>query len=344
MVYPDNPLADPPPLDPERHSAFCERVRDPDTRFVVSLGSGAMLALASSLSILSFLDELGLDNHVDTVWSSSAGAIAAALWCSGTPVERVMTMLRGLRRRDLVDVAWGHIFKGLFTRKWDLDVADGLINGRKLLGRVGRLLRVERVEDCRTPLRILLAHDDGTARLKIVSEGNLIDAVRCSVAMQALMRPGRFEGERYVDPTMLEKTPLPSVIAEHHAEHPGKKLLILAAFHGYHGQRKPIKGLMSRLFFFKEVLQYQVFLAHLAQAARYDDVEVVVYSPCIHDVDTLAVEQADWIFAEVRRQILVRLDDRFLDADIHESDPDVWVPNWCPERLLGDRSKEREEY
>jgi predicted acylesterase/phospholipase RssA len=333
MAYPSTDSR----LDPAKYTKLRQRVSDPDTRFIVSLGSGAMLALASSLSILRFLEELELAGHIDEVWGSSSGAMAGALWCSGTPVERVLTMLRGLRRRDLVDVAWGHILKGLFTRKWDLDVADGLLNGRKLLGRVGRLLRVGGVEDCPVPLRILLAHDDGTARLKVVRCGDLVDAVRCSVAMQGVFRPGRFEGERYVDPTMLEKTPLPSVIADHHANHPGEKLLILAAFHGYHGQRKPIKGLMSRLFFFKEVLQYQVFLAHLSQAARHDDVEVVVYSPCIHDVDTLAVEQADWIFAEVRRQMTVRLDDRFIDADIHEADPDVWVPNWCPERLLGER-------
>ena len=322
-------------LDPGNLSRFIARVKDPDTHFAVSLGSGATLALASSLSILQTLDDLGLRGHVDEVWGASSGALAAGLWCSGTPVAEVMALLRRLRRRDLVDVAWGHILKGLFTRRWDLDLADGLVNGRALIGRVRGLLRVELVEDCPVRLRILLAHDDGSARIKVVKRGSLLDAIRSSIAMQGVMRPGWFEGERFVDPTLLEKTPLPSVTADFRASgSTKKKLLILAAFFGYHGQTRPIRGLMSRIFFFKEVLQYQVFLAHLTAVRHQPGTDVIVYSPCIHDVDTLAVEQADEIFSEVRRQMAVRLSDECLDADIHKADPDVWVPRWCPSTLF----------
>ncbi|OGD72299.1 MAG: hypothetical protein A2Y64_07520 [Candidatus Coatesbacteria bacterium RBG_13_66_14] len=330
MTYPEKPLAP----DAENLSRFIARVSDPDTHFVVSLGSGATLALASSLSILQTLDDLGLRSHVDEVWGASSGALASALWCSGTPVAEVMALLRRLRRRDLVDVAWGHILKGLFTRRWDLDLADGLVNGRALLGRVRGLLRAERVEDCPVRLRILLAHDDGSARIKVVKRGNLLDAIRSSIAMQGVMRPGWFEGERFVDPTLLEKTPLPSITADFRASGSAKKLLILAAFFGYHGQTRPIRGLMSRIFFFKEVLQYQVFLAHLTAVRHQPGTDVIVYSPCIHDVDTLAVEQADEIYSEVRRQMAVRLSDECLDADIHQADPDVWVPRWCPSTLF----------
>ncbi|HUT97500.1 MAG TPA: patatin-like phospholipase family protein [bacterium] len=331
MTYPEKPLA----LDPGNLSRFIARVKDPDTHFAVSLGSGATLALASSLSILQTLDDLGLRGHVDEVWGASSGALAAGLWCSGTPVAEVMALLRRLRRRDLVDVAWGHILKGLFTRRWDLDLADGLVNGRALIGRVRGLLRVELVEDCPVRLRILLAHDDGSARIKVVKRGSLLDAIRSSIAMQGVMRPGWFEGERFVDPTLLEKTPLPSVTADFRASgSTKKKLLILAAFFGYHGQTRPIRGLMSRIFFFKEVLQYQVFLAHLTAVRHQPGTDVIVYSPCIHDVDTLAVEQADEIFSEVRRQMAVRLSDECLDADIHKADPDVWVPRWCPSTLF----------
>ncbi len=330
MTYPEKPL----PLDPEHLSRFIERVREPETHFVISLGSGAMLALASSLSILQTVDDLGLRGHVDEVWGASSGAMAAGLWCSGTPVVEVMALLRRLRRRDLVDVAWRHILRGLFTRRWDLDVVDGLINGRSLIGRIKRFLRVERVEDCQVPIRILLAHDDGSARVKVVKKGPLADAIRCSIAMQGVVRPGWFEGERFVDPTLLEKTPLPSITADFNASGNTKRLFILAAFFGYHGQTKPVKGMMSRIFFFKEVLQYQVFLAHLSAVRNRPDTEVIVYSPCIHDVDTLAVEQADEIFAEVRRQMAVRLSNDYLDADIHKSDPDFWVPRWCPSTLF----------
>ena len=330
MTYPEKPLT----LDEENLSRFIGRVKDPDTHFIVSLGSGAMLALASSLSILQALDDLGLREHVDEVWGASSGALAAGLWCSGAPVAEVMALLRRLRRRDLVDVAWGHIVKGLFTRRWDLDLADGLVNGRALIGRVKGLLRVERVEDCPVRLRILLAHDDGSARIKVVKRGSLIDAVRSSIAMQGVMRPGWFEGERFVDPTLLEKTPLPSITADFRASGSPKKLLILAAFFGYHGQTRPIRGMMSRIFFFKEVLQYQVFLAHLTAVRHQPGTDVIVYSPCIHDVDTLAVEQADEIFSEVRRQMAVRLSDECLDADIHQADPDFWVPRWCPSTLF----------
>lgn len=317
-------------LNREELSLFIERASDPDTHFVISLGSGAMLALASGLSILDAIDQLGLRKHVDEVWGVSSGSMAAGLWCSGTPVHRVMEMLRELRRMDLVDVAWRHILKGLATRKWDGDVIDGALNGKALHGRIKKQLSCERVEQTEVPLRILLAHDDGTARLKVVKKGNLADAIRCSTAMQAVFRPGTFEGERYVDPTMLEKTPLPSIINDYDASGNKKKLLILACFFGYHGQLKPIKGLSSRLFFFKEVLQYQVFLAHLTSAMNRPNTEVIVYSPCIHDVPTLAVEQADQIFWEVREQMATRFNNRYLEADPRESDPDFRVPRWCP--------------
>jgi predicted acylesterase/phospholipase RssA len=103
VTIPEKPLA----LNPENLSRFIERVSEPDTHFIVSLGSGATLALASSLSILQSLDDLGLRRHVYEVWGASSGSLAAGLWCSGTPVSEVMALLRRLRRRDLVDVAWG---------------------------------------------------------------------------------------------------------------------------------------------------------------------------------------------------------------------------------------------
>ncbi len=57
-------------------------VKDPRTRFVVSLGSGGFQMFAHPLG-LRLLEELGLKEHVDELWGTSAGALMGMAWSMG---------------------------------------------------------------------------------------------------------------------------------------------------------------------------------------------------------------------------------------------------------------------
>ena len=76
---------------PELHQRFShlrERFADPDTRVVLSLGSGG-LKLFAHATVIRILEMLDCAQHVDEIWGSSAGAVAGLLYSHGLSPQAI---------------------------------------------------------------------------------------------------------------------------------------------------------------------------------------------------------------------------------------------------------------
>jgi|GEM_PF-1518361 len=72
----------------ERFSALRERIADPDTRVILSLGSGG-LKLFAHATVMRLVETLGCTEHVDEIWGSSAGAVAGLLYSHGLSPQAI---------------------------------------------------------------------------------------------------------------------------------------------------------------------------------------------------------------------------------------------------------------
>jgi predicted acylesterase/phospholipase RssA len=64
------------------------RIRDPETKVVLSLGAGG-LRLFAHASIMKFIDTIGARDQIDEIWGCSGGAIAGLVYSMHVPPERM---------------------------------------------------------------------------------------------------------------------------------------------------------------------------------------------------------------------------------------------------------------
>lgn len=80
-----------PPAAPfnRRYSRLIRSLKQKDTKVVLSMGSGGIRMFAH-LSVLRFLEKLGIDKHVSEVWGSSGGAIVGMFFSMGLNADDIM--------------------------------------------------------------------------------------------------------------------------------------------------------------------------------------------------------------------------------------------------------------
>lgn len=72
----------------DRFPRLTSIIKDPDTKFVLSLGGGGLKAYAHTL-IFRLMDALGARDSIDEIWGTSAGAICALWYASGVTPEEI---------------------------------------------------------------------------------------------------------------------------------------------------------------------------------------------------------------------------------------------------------------
>jgi hypothetical protein len=72
----------------DRFPRLLAAIKDPDTKFVVSLGGGGLKAFAHNV-LFRLFESLGIRNHVDEIWGTSAGAIGALWYSCNVPVDEM---------------------------------------------------------------------------------------------------------------------------------------------------------------------------------------------------------------------------------------------------------------
>jgi predicted acylesterase/phospholipase RssA len=281
------------PLDPNLYGVIRRLAEDPDGRFVVALGSGALPAIAGNLALVSILDDLGLKGRVAEVWGVSAGAVVGGAWTSGVEPAAILEGLLALRGRGAVDVAWKEILRGLFRALRGGPLPSGLVSGRVFSETLKASLRVETIEACSPPFRCVAAVDDGLGRKRIFRRGPLHPAILRSMSIPGvfLPPPPDADGTEFVDGAVVESTPLASPIDEHRRLHPKKSLTILASRFRRDPATPTSRSFLSRMLRSMQALQAQLWERQLAEARAVPNATILVVETRVDDPELFDFER-----------------------------------------------------
>ena len=187
-----------------KNSTLTETTTEP--RIGIALGSGGAKGLAHILMLEAF-DELGVKPHI--IVGSSMGAIIGSLYASGLTGKDIRKVID-----DLVISEEDKLSTILFRKdllKWinfiDPNIGSGsLIDGENFMQHLHQALRSTRFEELAIPLKVVAA--DFWRREQVVLEsGELLPALKASMAVPGLLTPVRLNGKVLVDGGTVNPVP-----------------------------------------------------------------------------------------------------------------------------------------
>jgi NTE family protein len=177
-------------------------------RFALVLGSGGVRSIVA-LGLFEVLEREGL--VPDLIVGCSAGAMFGALMACGHRAQEAVDIAARLwspevtRQRRLKAIP-----QMLMPRLCGFDADFGLRDDALVMERLGQAFGGQRLEDLRTPLRVV-ATDTATGGCVALDRGNLVQALRASIALPFLFSPMTIDGRRLMDGFV--SNPLPVSVA-----------------------------------------------------------------------------------------------------------------------------------
>ena len=177
-----------------------------DLKIGLALGAGGANGLAH-IRILEAFDELGLVPH--RIAGSSMGALMGALYASGSSAAEIREMLDEIivQKSD----SWRELFLDGKIFRWvdlvDLDIGEGgLLASDAVMARLQETIEVETFEELKVPLYVVAA--DLWEREEVVfSSGEILPAVKASMAVPGLFAPEIIDGRVLVDGGTVNPVP-----------------------------------------------------------------------------------------------------------------------------------------
>ena len=166
-------------------------------RLGLALGSGAARGLAH-IGVLKVLEEANIP--IDIITGTSMGAFIGAMYAAGVPVVQM--------EQVALEIDWRSMARLLNP----VIPTSGLTDGKKLVAFMAELLPAREFKDLRHPLAVT-ATDINTGEAIIIKKGDLLEALRASLAFPGIFPPVRF-GQRFLVDGGLCK-PLPTDVARH---------------------------------------------------------------------------------------------------------------------------------
>ncbi|MCW5626206.1 MAG: patatin-like phospholipase family protein [Burkholderiales bacterium] len=168
-----------------------EPAAPPRRKVGLALGSGSARGLAH-IGVLRALREANIE--ADLIAGSSVGALVGAAYASGK-LEPLETAFRGF---DWKTVAF--LLDPVFPR-------SGLIDGRKIAAFVRTHVPPARIEELPLPFRAV-ATDIMTGDEVAIDAGDIIEAVRASIAIPGILTPVRSNGRVLADGGLVNPVPV----------------------------------------------------------------------------------------------------------------------------------------
>ncbi len=166
-------------------------------RLGLALGSGAARGLAH-IGVLKVLEEA--DIPIDIITGTSMGAFIGAMYAARVPVEQM--------EQVALEIDWRSMARLLNP----VVPTSGLTDGKKLVAFMEEVLPARDFKDLRQTLAVT-ATDINTGEAIIIKQGDLLEALRASLAFPGIFPPVRF-GQRFlVDGGLCN--PIPTVAARH---------------------------------------------------------------------------------------------------------------------------------
>jgi NTE family protein len=147
----------------------------------IALGSGAARGLAH-IGVLKVLEEA--DIPIDIITGTSMGAFIGAMYAAGVPIAQM--------EKVALEIDWLSMAKLLDP----VIPTSGLSDGKKLVAFMAELLPARDFKDLRLPLAVT-ATDINTGEAIIIKQGDLLEALRASLAFPGIFSPVRF-GQRFL--------------------------------------------------------------------------------------------------------------------------------------------------
>jgi len=176
------------------------------TRIGLALGGGGARGLAH-IQVLETLDELGITPLA--ISGTSIGSIMGALYASGLSGKEIRQLIDRLLLRDIEK------FSDVFTRKdllkW-VEMIDpsfhrgSLIKGEKFIRFLSESMDCSTFEELKTPLNISTT-DYSTGIEAVFRSGDLLSAVRASMAVPGVFLPVERDGKLLVDGGLVNPLP-----------------------------------------------------------------------------------------------------------------------------------------
>ncbi len=266
------------PCNPAHYRILKRIASNPDNHLAIGFGAGSAPGLAGNLALAGLLTEIGLRPFIKEIWGVSVGAIVGGGWSTGLSVDHMLSLADELDRKGTVDFArWEVLGAGLTRLLLFKQLPDGLVRGHRFRKAIERGLPVQRFEDCEIPFRAIACTDDGHAQKIIFRQGSLVNAITASMCIPGVLFPiadwnGRDYG--YFDGAIVEKTPLPSIIEEHHREGRKSQLVVICTHFSDSGRIKKPVGFIQRMLnamhhLEDEVWEYQAFKAREASNCKF---------------------------------------------------------------------------
>jgi len=166
-------------------------------RLGLALGSGAARGLAH-IGVLKVLEEA--DIPIDIITGTSMGAFIGAMYAAGVPVSQM--------EKVALEIDWRSLAKLLDP----VLPTSGLTDSKRLIAFMAELLPARDFADLKQSLAVT-ATDINTGEPIIIKQGNLLEALRASLAFPGIFSPVRF-GQRFLVDGGLCK-PVPTDVARH---------------------------------------------------------------------------------------------------------------------------------
>jgi NTE family protein len=180
-------------------------------RVAVVIGSGSVKC-AAALGLQSVLTREGIG--LDMVVGCSGGSIYAALMAAGYPAERVIEMSTALWTHDVTNTrSRSAMWKAMFPKLLGFDESWGMRDDRLVVQVLRKAFAGLAFDTMKIPLH-LAATDFRTGEQVILSSGDLVDAVRASIAIPFVFKPWPVGGRLLMDGFLSDPLPVGVAIKE----------------------------------------------------------------------------------------------------------------------------------
>lgn len=177
----------------------------PAPRFAIVLGSGGVRSIAA-LGMVEVLQREGL--APDLIVGCSAGAMFGALIAAGHSADEAVQVATTLWSADVTRKRrWLAVPQMLWPRLTRFDADFALRDASPVVQRLEQAFGDVHIEDLRIALRVT-ATDAASGERVVLRQGNLVQALRASIALPFMFAPVPINGRRLVDGFVSDPLPV----------------------------------------------------------------------------------------------------------------------------------------
>lgn len=161
----------------------------------LALGSGSARGIAH-LGVLKAMEDLKIP--IDYIAGSSMGAFVGASYATGQPLEQIESITEKATWQETVRMFLPSFSKG------------GLIKGKRISGFIHDVIGADDFNDLKIPVGVDTT-DLETGEKYTITSGNLVEAVRASMAVPTVLTPKIIDGRILVDGGLVSPVPIQTV-------------------------------------------------------------------------------------------------------------------------------------